>query len=83
MGKLARAKALTVRAGHEEKRLAARGRRAMAVVLRMKARIERAFYAMGKALAELDDPRVFRALGFASFDALCEVGLKISPAQAD
>jgi hypothetical protein len=33
----------------------------------MKARIERSFYAMGRALAVLDDPRVFHALGHTSF----------------
>ena len=83
MTQLARARRLLVHATAEEKRFAATGRRAMAVVLRMKRQIEKAFYVMGRALAALDEPRVFRALGYESFDALCEVGLGVAPAQAD
>ena len=74
---------ILARGSVESKRLAAKGRKAVAVVLTMKKRIERSFYAMGKALAVLDDPRIFHALGHPSFSALCSVDLGVSPAQAD
>lgn len=74
---------LGARGSAESKRYAVKGRKAIALVSKMKTRIENAFYAMGEALAVLDDPRVFHALGHTSFDALCAVDLKVSPAQAD
>ncbi len=66
----------------EKGRLAAKGRKAMAVVLREKRRIESSFYAMGRALATLKDPGVLHALGHASFGALCD-SMGISVGQAD
>ncbi len=49
----------------EKKRLAAKGRKAIAVVLREKRRIESSFYAMGRALETLKDVGVVHALGHA------------------
>lgn len=66
----------------EKRRLAAKGRKAIAMVLAMKRQVETAFYAMGKALVTLADKGVIRALGHPSFEALCEVELKMSDAQA-
>jgi hypothetical protein len=71
------------RAGLKEKsRLAKKGRAAIATVVAMKKQIQKSFYAMGKALVVLRDPAVIRALGHPSFEALCEVDLKMSDAQA-
>ena len=67
----------------EKRKLAAKGERAAVVVRRMKNRIERSFYEMGKALVVLDDPGVFHAMGFSSFDALCSTHLGVPPATAD
>lgn len=83
MSKAIVATKLAARGSSESKRLAAKGRAAIAVVVKMKGQVERAFYTMGKALAVLDDPRIYHALGHTSFDALCTVELKVSPAQAD
>ncbi len=66
----------------EKKRLAAKGRAAIAVVAREKRRIESSFYAMGRALATLKDPGVVHALGHPSFAALC-TSMGISVGQAD
>jgi hypothetical protein len=66
----------------EKKRLAAKGRAAIAIVAREKRRIESSFYAMGRALGTLKDPGVLHALGHPSFSALC-TSMGISVGQAD
>ncbi len=66
----------------EKKRLAAKGRAALAIVLRAKRDIEASYYAMGRALAILKDTAVLHALGHTSFAALCD-SLDISVGQAD
>ncbi len=66
----------------EKKRLAAKGRKAVATVVAMKRTIKKAFYAMGRALAVLKEPAVFHALGHPSFAQLCTT-IEISESQAD
>lgn len=67
----------------DKRKLAKKGRAAIAIVVAMKRQIEKAFYAMGKALVTLSDKAVIAALGQPSFEALCEVELKMSVAQAE
>ena len=71
------------RGAAEKRKLAAKGKRAAAVVKRKKTKIERSFYEMGKALVVLEDPGVFHAMGYSSFDALCSTHLGVPPATAD
>lgn len=79
---LVKVKAAAKLGAAEKKRLAARGRKAVATVLAMKKVIKKAFYEMGRALAVLKDPAVFRALGHPSFEELC-ASMKMSDSQAD
>ncbi len=82
MGKLKKIEAAEKLGASETKRLAARGRTAIATVLKMKKVIESSFYEMGRALAVLKNPSVFRALGHTSFEQLCDTTLAISESQA-
>src|SRR5579884_1785370 len=82
MGNLQKVEAASKRAATEKKRLAAKGRKAIAVVLKMKKDIQKSFYAMGRALAVLRDESVYRALGHTSFAQLCDTRLEISDSQA-
>lgn len=66
----------------ERKRLAEKGREAIATVVAMRREVEQAFYAMGEALSVLSDSAVIRALGHPSFAQLCDVELGVSVAQA-
>ena len=82
MTKLTKLTTAEKRAAAEKKKLVAKGRAAIAVVLRKKRDVENAFYAMGRALAVLRDAAVYHALGHSSFEALCETSLGISDSQA-
>ena len=63
--------------------IAAAARRDIALVKRRKHDIEGAFYDIGQALVRLKKPDVIRALGHQTFDALCQIELQMSVAQAD
>jgi hypothetical protein len=82
MGKLTKLEATAKLGAKETKRLEARGRDAVATVLKMKKVIESSFYEMGRALAVLKDPAVFRALRHTSFEQICDTTLGISESQA-
>ncbi len=82
MGKLTKTTRAAKVGALEKKRLAAKGRAAIATVLKKKHVIEDAFYEMGRALSVLRDPAVFRALGHSSFEQLCDTTLGVSDSQA-
>lgn len=66
----------------EKRKLAAKGRAAIAFIRSKKDEIARAFYDIGKELVTLSDEGVVSALGHPSFASLCDVELGMSPSQA-
>lgn len=82
MGNLKKVKRAVKISAAESKRLAMEGRKAIATVLKTKRIVEKAFYEMGRALAVLREPAMFRALGHTSFQQLCDTTLEISESQA-
>lgn len=80
----ARSLAANAQAAHEARvaRLRETGNAAIARVRALRARIEDDFLEIGAALVTLDDDELVAAVGYASFDALCEEALGISRAKA-
>jgi hypothetical protein len=79
VGAIERARTLGV---GEKRKLAAKGREAIAFIRSMKNEIARAFYEIGRALLALEDDAVVAALGHPSFASLCQLELGMSPSQA-
>ena len=59
-----------------------KGRAAISIVQRAERDIEKSYFAMGRALAVLEDDGVLHALGYPSFAALWDA-LGVSVGQAD
>jgi len=71
-------------AAHEARlaRLKLTGERAITRVRDLRARIEDDFLEIGQELTRLDQPGVLEALGYESFEALCDEALEMSLARA-
>ena len=67
----------------EKKRLAREGKNLVALVVRLRKQIQRKSFELGRALARLKDKAVIAALGFPSFQALCDTALQMSADLAD
>lgn len=80
----ARSLADNATAAHDARvaRLKLSGERAITRVRDLRARIEDDFLEIGQELARLDQPGVVEALGYESFEALCDEALEMSLAKA-
>ena len=62
----------------EKKRLATEGKKLLAQARALKRDMANAAHALGKSIKPLKDKSMIHALGFESFEALCNIGLGIS-----
>jgi len=78
-----KARALVELGAAEKRRLAREGKKLVAMVVRLRGRMQRDSYSLGKALARLKDKTMLGALGYESFSQLCNAALGISSDLAD
>ena len=83
MKNTAEVRTLAARGAAEKNRLAREGKKLVALVRRLRKRIQQSSFELGRALASLKDKAVLAALGFPSFRALCDTALQMSSDLAD
>ncbi len=78
-----RARALVKIGTAEKNRLRREGKKLIALVVRLRGKIQRDSYALGTALARLKDKTMLSVLGYKTFPALCNTALDLSSDLAD